>query len=133
MGFPGGSVVQNPSANAGDARDTGSASESERSPGGGNGNPIQYSCLGNPMDRGAWWATVHEVSKSQAQLRMHTLLFYPRCIGGNSLVVQWSRLCDSTAGGTGSISGGRTKIIILCWSFKPSDSEYDIIWRSLKR
>ena len=53
--------------------------------------------------------------------------FYPRCIGENSLVVQWLRLFDSTAGGTGSISGGRTKIIILCWSFKPSVSEYDLI------
>ena len=75
MGFPGGSVVQNLSAKAGDARDTGSTSESERSPGEGNGNPLQYSCLGNPMDRGAWRATAHEVSKSQAQLRMHTILY----------------------------------------------------------
>ena len=49
-------MVQNPSANAGDAIDTGSTSESERSPGGGNGNPLQYSCMGNPIDRGAWQA-----------------------------------------------------------------------------
>ena len=55
MGFPGGSVVKNPPANAGDA---GSIPGSGRSPGVGNGNPLQYSCLGNPMDRGAWWATV---------------------------------------------------------------------------
>ena len=40
-----------------------------RSPGGGNGNPLQYSCLENPMDRGAWWATVHRVAKSQTQLK----------------------------------------------------------------
>ena len=39
-----------------------------RSPGEGNGNPLQYSCLGNPMDRGGWWATVHEVTKSQTRL-----------------------------------------------------------------
>ena len=48
-----------------------------RSPGGGNGNPLQYSCLGNPMDRGAWWATVHGVSKNWTQLKqlsMHVLL-----------------------------------------------------------
>ena len=43
--------------------------ESGRSPGEDNGNPLQYSCLGNPMDRGAWWATVYEVTKSQTQLR----------------------------------------------------------------
>ena len=62
MGFPGGSAVKNPSANAGDA---GSVSASERSPGEGNGNPFQYSCLGNSVDRGAWWATIHGVVKSR--------------------------------------------------------------------
>ena len=58
--FPGGTVVKNLLANAGD---TGSAPESGRSPGDGNGNPLQYSCLGNPKDRGAWQATVHGVAK----------------------------------------------------------------------
>ena len=66
--FPGGSVVKNPSANAGDAGDMDSIPGSGRSLGGGNGNPIQYSCLGNPVDRGAWQATVHGVLKSQTQL-----------------------------------------------------------------
>ena len=47
-------MVKNPLANAGDIRDTGSSPESGRSPGGGHGNPLQYSCLKNPMDRGAW-------------------------------------------------------------------------------
>ena len=60
MGFPGGSVVKNLPANAGDA---GPIPGSGRSSGGGNGNPLQYSCLGNPMDRGAWRATVHGVAK----------------------------------------------------------------------
>ena len=55
MGFPGGSVVKDPPANA---RDMGSIPGSGRSPGEGNDNPLQYSCLGNPMDRGAWRATV---------------------------------------------------------------------------
>ena len=64
LGFPGGSVVKNSPANAGEARDAGSIPRSGRSPGGGNGNPLQYSCLGNPVERGAWRATVHEVSKS---------------------------------------------------------------------
>ena len=52
-------MVKNPPASAGDARDTGLIPESGRSPGEGNGNPLQYSCLENPMDRGAWQATVH--------------------------------------------------------------------------
>ena len=56
MGFPGGSVVKNPPANAGDAGDVGSVPGLGRSPGVGNGNPVQYSSLGNPMDRGVWWA-----------------------------------------------------------------------------
>ena len=70
-------VVKNPPANAGDIRDTGSIPGSERSYGGGHGNPLQYSCLENPMDRGAWRATVHMVAKNQTwlkQLSMHTRL-----------------------------------------------------------
>ena len=60
MGFPGGSVVKNLPANAGD---TGSIPGSGKSPKGGNGHPLQYSCLRNPMDRGAWWAAVHGVAE----------------------------------------------------------------------
>ena len=56
-------MVKNLPANAGDVRDTGSIPGLERSPG-GHGNPFQYSCLENPMDRGAWWATVHRVAES---------------------------------------------------------------------
>ena len=59
-GFPGGSVVENLPANAGDS---GLISESRRLPGEGNSNPLQHSCLGNPMDRGIWWAIVHGVAK----------------------------------------------------------------------
>ena len=57
---PGCSVVKNPPANAGHA---GSIPGLGRSPGAGNGNPLQYSCLGNPMDRGAWQAIIHRVAK----------------------------------------------------------------------
>ena len=64
-GFPGGSVVKNPLANARDTGDVGSIPGLGRSPGGGNDNTLQYSCLENPMDRGTWWATVSEVEKSQ--------------------------------------------------------------------
>ena len=66
MGLPGASAVKNPPVNAGDAGDLrglGSISGSERSSGGGNGDPLQYSCLENPMYRGAWWAAVHGVSR----------------------------------------------------------------------
>ena len=74
-------VVKNlPANNAGDAGDLVSIPGSGRSPGGGNGNPFQYSCLENLMDRGAWWATVHGIAKSQTQLKwlsMHAVLTYP--------------------------------------------------------
>ena len=70
--FPGDSVVKNLPAKAGDAGDTALIPGLERPPGGGNGNPLQYFCLGNPMDRGGWWATVHGVTKSQTLLSMHT-------------------------------------------------------------
>ena len=62
-------MVRNPPANAGDARDVGSISGVERSPGEGNGNPLQYSFLENPMNRGAWQATVPGVTKSQTRLK----------------------------------------------------------------
>ena len=61
-GLPGDSAVKNLPANAGDLD---SIPGLGRFPGGGNGNPLQYSCLENPTDRGAWWATVHRVAKSQ--------------------------------------------------------------------
>ena len=69
-------VVKNPPTIAGDIRDSGSILESGRSPGGGHGNPLQYSCLENPMDRGAWRATVHGVTKGWTGLKpfiMHSI------------------------------------------------------------
>ena len=68
-GFPGDSVVKNPPVNVGDARDTSLIPGLERFSGGGNDNPLQYSCLENPMDSGAWLATVHGVEKRWTQLR----------------------------------------------------------------
>ena len=65
MSFPGDSVVKNLPASAGDAGDSGLIPGSGRSPREGNGYPLQCSCLENPMDRGAWWATVHGVAESQ--------------------------------------------------------------------
>ena len=68
MGFPGGSVDKEPACQSRDTGDLGSIPGLVRSPGGGRGNPFQYSCLENPMDRGACWATVHAVAKSQTSL-----------------------------------------------------------------
>ena len=73
LDFPGGTVVKNPSANAGDTRDTGSIPVLGRSSGVGNGNLIQYPCPKNSMDKGAWWATVHGVVRSQTPLSTHAL------------------------------------------------------------
>ena len=65
MGFPGGAVVKNLPAITGNAKVVGSIPELGRSPGVRNGNSFQYSCLKNSTDRGAWWVSVHEVTKSQ--------------------------------------------------------------------
>ena len=73
--FPGGMVVKNPPANAGDAKDMGSIPGPGRCPGGGNGNPLQYPCLENPMDRGTWRAIVHRgctESDTTEQLSMNS-------------------------------------------------------------
>ena len=79
-------VIKNTPANVGDRRDVGSIPGSGRSPGRihflvfifgeGNGNPLQYSCLENPMDRGAWWAVVHGVAEGRARLNDFTLTFH---------------------------------------------------------
>ena len=61
-------------ANPGDIRDVGSIPKSGRSPGGGNDNPLQYSCLENPMDRGPWWAIVYGVAKSWTHLKLLSTL-----------------------------------------------------------
>ena len=71
MGFPGGAAVKNLPADTGGTGDEGSTPGPGRSPGLGNGNPLQYSWLQNSMDRGAWWATIHGVAKSQPWLNTH--------------------------------------------------------------
>ena len=72
-------VVKNPPANAGDLRDTDLTRGSGKSPGIGNGCPLQYSCLENFMDRGAWQATVHGAAASQIQLSTHTHTEFYKC------------------------------------------------------
>ena len=64
LDFPGDSAVKNSPVNAGDIRDAGSIPGSGRSPGIGHGNPLRYSCLENPVDRGAWWAIGHRLAES---------------------------------------------------------------------
>ena len=71
MNLSGGSVVKKLPGKAGDTGDGGLIPGLGKPPGGGNGNPLQYSCLENPMDRGAWRPTVHKVAKSQTQLSTH--------------------------------------------------------------
>ena len=73
-------MVKNPPTNAGESRDVEFDPWIEMTPLGGNSNPLQYSCLGNPMDRGAWWATVHGVSRSQTQLNTQHSLYSYVCI-----------------------------------------------------
>ena len=78
----------NPPANVGNTRDLGLIPGSGSSPGGGHGNPLQYCCLENPMDRGAWWATIYSVPKSWTQLeqlsthdlRVHNLILPQFCM-----------------------------------------------------
>ena len=90
-------------ANAEDIRDWGSVSESGRSPGGGNGNPLQYSCLENPMDGGPWWAAVHGVAKSPTRLSDFTFTLHSYTLekemATHSSALAWRIL------GTGSLVG----------------------------
>ena len=81
-------VVKNLPANTGDIRDTGSVPGLGRSPGGGHGNPLQYSCLENPMDRGAWRAIVHGLAKSWTQQKWLSMHAYTR-EGQESLSAMW--------------------------------------------
>ena len=83
-GLPGVSLGKESTCNAGDAGDMGLISGLGRFPGGRNGNPLQYSCLDNPLDRGAWWAIIHGVTKSQTQLSTNLSLDWTK---------EWEREC----------------------------------------
>ena len=86
MDFPGGSVVKNLPANVGDA---GLIPGSGRSPGNGNGIPLQYSCLGNPMNRGVWQATVHGVAKESEMTSLRNN--NPHLFSGTEVGSTWAK------------------------------------------
>ena len=90
-------VVKNLPANAGVIRDAGSISGLRRCPGGGHGNPIQSSCLENPMNRGAWWASVHRIVQSWTQLSAggctHALLYYDNDFHLKGWEIETQRVC----------------------------------------
>ena len=81
-------VVKSLAANARDIRDMGLIPGSGRSPGEGNGYPLQHSCLENSMDRGAWWATVHGVAKSQTRLKDFTFTFFHMLVTAAAKLLQ---------------------------------------------
>ena len=83
-GFPSGAAVKNLPANAGDMGDAGSISGLGRSLGRGNYKPLQYTCLGNPMDRGARWAIVHEAAKESDMTATNNTL---KCLGKSGIVI----------------------------------------------
>ena len=89
--------VRNPPGKQETRKDVNLIASLGRSPGGGLGNPLQYPCLENPMDRGAWWVTVHQVTKSRTQLKWMSTSTHP----GRG--VRWSY----------SVQGGRERVILL--------------------
>ena len=106
--FPGGSEVKASACNAGDL---GSIPVSGRSPGEGNVSPLQYSCLENPMDRGAWWATVHGVAKSRTRLSNFTFTFHFHALekemATHSSVLAWRIPGTGEPGGLPSMGSHR--------------------------
>ena len=101
MGDSGGSEVKVSASNAGDL---GSIPGSGRSPGEGNGNPLQYSCLENPMDGGAWWAIVHGVAKSRTRLSDFTFTFTMCGCGSWTMKKAEHRRIDALNCGAGEAS-----------------------------
>ena len=111
LGFPSGSAGKESVCNAGASGVRGSISGSVRSPGGGNGNPLQYSCLENPMDRAAWWAAVHGVAKSWIQLSDFTFTFHFHALekemATHSSVLAWRVPGTEEPGGLPSVGSHR--------------------------
>ena len=111
MGFPFGAVVENLPVNSGDTRDPGSMPGLGRSPGGGNGNPLQYSCLEKSMGGGAWYAAVHGVAKSRTRLSDFTFTFHFHALememATHSSVLAWRIPGTGEPGGLPSLGSHR--------------------------
>ena len=118
-GFPGGSLGKELACNAGDA---GLIPESGWSPGGGHGNPLQYSCLENPVDRGAWWATVHSVTKSQTRLKRLSTHTKENGATEDAMVGWHHQLNGHESEQTPGDSGGQGSLACYSpWGYKQSD------------
>ena len=115
-GFPGGSVVMNLPARAEDTGDAGSLPGLGRFPGGGNGNPLRYSCLENPQDSGAWRATVHGVAKHQTQLSTHTCNTQKRIFHFQLTINLQNHLLFSFLKGTGATGFAGPEGFLKGWS-----------------
>ena len=113
-GFPGGSVIKKPPANAGAAGDADAIPESRGSPRGGNDTPLQYSCLEDPTDRGAWWTTVHGVAKSDMTEQLSIVHTALPC---QTVCVRACRLSSSPES---SSEGGKSRHSISSWDLHPS-------------
>ena len=116
MGFPSDADGKEPACNA---RDPGLIPGLGRAPGGGHSNPFQYSCLENPMDRGAWWATVHGVTKSQTQLKSKTkvaagLVFLQPLLGLQMLPFSVEPSSWETAASAPSLLCACTSLVSRC-------------------
>ena len=106
-------MVKNPPAPTGDVRGVDSIPGSERSPGEGNGNPLQCSCLENPRDGGAWWAAIHGVAKSRTQLSNFTFTFHvpvlEKEMATHSRVLAWRIPGTGEPGGLPSMGSHRVR------------------------
>ena len=117
-------MEKNPPANERGVRDTGSIPGSGRSPGGGHGNPLQYSCLENPMDRGTWWVTVHGVSKSWTRLKRLSTHARRRNTGRVHLTDRWCEEvqvihCGQDLGAARDSERNRTAKLSVTWQACP--------------
>ena len=124
MGFPGGSEGKASACNVGDQD---SIPGSGRAPGEGNGNPLQYSCLENPMEGGAWWATVHGVAKSWTRLSDFTfflrLLMMPVCVKSLQSCLTLCDPMDCSSPGSLSMEFSRQEY----WSWLPFSPPGDLL------
>ena len=125
-------VVKNPLANAGDITDAVSTSGLGRSPGGGHGNPLQYSCLENSMDRGAWWLTAHRVAMSQTQLKQLSAHTYRETAKVKSRVRKYiGRRQGPGGGGSGGRGMGSWCLMRTEFQFRKVKNQGDGWWWEL--